>query len=69
MVSVATDGSDHVPETDYTRYLVFLHCIMKALCKKVLDIKYVVDPVAKGVKRSKITRARSLNHRQFITLL
>ena len=36
------------------------------LCKSVLDMKHVVDPVVKIVN---FIRARGLNHRQFITLL
>ena len=51
-----------------TRELIFLHCIIHqdVLCKKVLDMKHVVDPVVKIVN---FIRARGLNHRQFITLL
>ena len=83
MVSVTSDGcpsltgknvgllkrlSDRVAEVDCTRKLIFLHYIIHqdVLCKKVLDMKHVVDPVVKIVN---FIRARSLNHRQFITLL
>ena len=60
--------SDRVAEIDCTRELIFLHCIIhqKVLCKKVLDMKRVVDPVVKIVN---FIRARGLNYRQFITLL
>ena len=59
--------SDRVAEVDCTRELIFLHCIIhqEVLCKKVLDMKHVVDPVVKVVN---FIRARGLNHRQFITL-
>ena len=60
--------SDRVAEVNCTRELIFLHCIIhqEVLCKKVLDMKHVVDPVVKIVN---FIRARGLNHRQFITLL
>ena len=60
--------SDRVAEVDCTRELIFLHCIIhqEVLCKKVLDMKHVVDPVVKVVN---FIRVRGLNHRQFITLL
>ena len=60
--------SDRVAEVDCTRELIFLHCIIHqdVLCKKVFDMKHVVDPVLKSVN---FIRARGLNHRQFITLL
>ena len=43
--------SDRVAEVDCTRELIFLHCIIhqEVLCKKVLDMKHVVDPVVKVV--------------------
>ena len=84
MVSVTTDGcplltgknvgllkilSDRVAEVDCTRELIFLHCIIyhqEVLCKKVLDTKHVVDPVVNIVN---FIKARSLNRKQFITLL
>ena len=68
MVSVSTDGctiltgknidllkrlSDGVADGECTR---------KLLCKMVLDMKHVVDPVVYFIW------ARGLNHRQFITL-
>ena len=60
--------SDRVAEVNCTRELIFLHCIIhqEVLCKKVLDMKHVVDPVVKIVN---FIWARDLNHRQFITLL
>ena len=60
--------SDRVAEVDCTRELVFLPCIIhhEVLCKKVLDMKHVVDPVVKFVN---FIRARGLNRRQFNTLL
>ncbi|XP_078495376.1 general transcription factor II-I repeat domain-containing protein 2A-like [Ciona intestinalis] len=59
---------DHVAEVDCTRELIFLHCIIhqEVLCKSVLNMKHVVDPVVKVVN---FIRARGLNHRQFIKLL
>ena len=60
--------SDRVAKVDCTRELIFLHCIIhqEVLCKKVLDMKHVVDPVVKIVS---FIRARGQNHRQFNTLL
>ena len=60
--------SDRVAEVDCTRELIFLHCIIhqEVLCKKVLDMKRVVDPVVKIVN---FIGARGLNYRQFITFL
>ena len=60
--------SNRVAEVDCTRELIFLHCIIhqEVLCKKVLDMKHVVDPVVKIVN---FIWAKDLNHRQFITLL
>ena len=60
--------SDRVSEFDCTRELIFLHYIIhqEVLCKSVLDMKHVVDPVVKIVN---LIRARGLNHRQFIKLL
>ena len=60
--------NDRVAEVDCTRQLILLHCIIhqKVVCKKVIDMKHVVDPVVKIVN---FIRARGLNHRQFITLL
>ena len=79
MVSVSTDGcpsltgkngllkklSNHIAEVNCTRELIFLHCIMhqERLCKKVLDMKHVVDPVVKIVN---FIWVRGLNHRHFI---
>ena len=52
--------SDRVAEVDCTRELIFLDCIIdrKMLCKKVLDMKHVVDSVAKIVN---FISARGLN--------
>ncbi|KAK3797580.1 hypothetical protein RRG08_054608 [Elysia crispata] len=60
--------SDRVAEVDCTRKLIFLHCIIhqEVLCKNVLDMRHVVDPVVKIVN---FIRARGLNHRQFTKLL
>ena len=60
--------SDRVAEVDCTRELILLHCIIhqEVLCKKMLDIKHVVDPVVKIVN---FIWARGLNRKQFITLL
>ena len=59
--------SDHLAEYDCARELIFLYYIikLKVLCKKVLEIKYFVDPV---IKVNNFIRARGLNHRQFIIL-
>ena len=60
--------SDGVAEVDCNRKLIFLHCLIhqEVLCKHVLDMRHVVDPVLKIVN---IIRARGLNHRQFTKLL
>ena len=60
--------SDHVAEVDCTRELLFLHCIIhqEVLCKKVMNMKHVVNPIIKMVN---FIRARGLNHRQFTSLL
>ena len=52
--------SDRVAEVDCTRELIFLHCIthQEVLCKKVLDMKHVVNPAVKIVN---LIRARVLN--------
>ncbi|XP_029448954.1 general transcription factor II-I repeat domain-containing protein 2-like [Rhinatrema bivittatum] len=59
---------DKVKETDLTRDLVFLHCIMQqeVLCKTVLDIDHVVCTVVKIVH---YIRARGRRHQQFMSLL
>ena len=43
--------SDRVAKVDCFRELIFLHCIIhqEVLCKKMLDMKHVVDPVVKVV--------------------
>ena len=60
--------SDKVAEVGCGRELIFLHCIIhqEVLCRKVLDMKHVVNPVVKVVN---FIRARGLNNRQFTTLL
>ena len=61
--------SDRVAEVDCTRELIFLHCIIyhqEVLCKKVLDMKHVVDSVVKIVN---FIKARGLNRKYFITLM
>ena len=60
--------SDRVAEVHCTRKSTFLHCIIhqEVLCKNVLDMRHVVDPVVKIVN---FIRARGLNHRQFTKLL
>ena len=60
--------SNRVAEVDCTRKLIFLHCIIhqEVLCKNVLDMRHVVDPVVKIVT---YIRTRGLNHRQFTKLL
>ena len=60
--------SYRVAEVDCTRKLLFLHCIIhqEVLCKNVLDMRHVVDPVVKIVN---YIRTRGLHHRQFTKLL
>ena len=60
--------SDRVAEVDCTRELILLHCIIhqEVLCKKMLDIKHVVDPVVKIVN---FIWARGLKRKEFIMLL
>ena len=67
-VGVLRRLSDRVAEVDCTRKLIFLYCIIhqEVLCKNVLDMRHVVDPVVKIVN---FIRARGLNHRQFTKLL
>ena len=59
---------DKVKEENPDQDVIFLHCIIhqESLCKSVLQLNYVVDPVVKLVN---FIRARGLNHRQFITFL
>ena len=59
---------DCVAEVDCTRKLKFLHCIIlqEVLCKHVLEMRHVVDPVVTIVN---LIRERGLNHRQFTKLL
>ncbi|KAL3972518.1 protein YIPF1/2 [Sarotherodon galilaeus] len=55
---------DENPDQD----VVFLHCIIhqESLCKLVLQLNHVVNPVVKLVN---FIRARGLQHRQFIAFL
>lgn len=55
---------DENPDQD----VIFLHCIIhqESLCKSVLQLNHVVNPVVKLVN---FIRARGLQHRQFIALL
>ncbi|XP_077573515.1 general transcription factor II-I repeat domain-containing protein 2-like [Stigmatopora nigra] len=59
---------DKVKEQNPEQDLIFLHCIIhqESLCKSVLQLNHVMDPVVKLVN---FIRARGLNHRQFITFL
>ncbi|XP_077434746.1 general transcription factor II-I repeat domain-containing protein 2A-like [Vanacampus margaritifer] len=59
---------DKVKEQNPEQDVIFLHCIIhqESLCKSVLHLNHVVDPVVKLVN---FIRARGLNHRQFVTLL
>ncbi|TWW62847.1 General transcription factor II-I repeat domain-containing protein 2 [Takifugu flavidus] len=55
---------DENPDQD----VIFLHCIIhqESLCKSVLQLNHVVNPVVKLVN---FIRARGLQHRQFIAFL
>ncbi|KAK0145774.1 General transcription factor II-I repeat domain-containing protein 2B [Merluccius polli] len=57
-----------VKEENPDQDVILLHCIIhqQSLCKSVLQLNHVVDPVVKLVN---FIRARGLNHRQFITFL
>ena len=82
LVNVTTDGSPNltgknvgllkriqnkVKEENPDQDLIFLHCIhQESLCKSVLQLNHVVNPVVKLVH---FIRARGLQHRQFITFL
>ncbi|XP_077426332.1 general transcription factor II-I repeat domain-containing protein 2-like [Vanacampus margaritifer] len=59
---------DKVKEQNPEQDVIFLHCIIhqESLCKSVLQLNHVVDPVVKLVN---FIRVRGLNHRQFVTLL
>lgn len=59
---------DKVKEENHDQDVIFLHCIIhqESLCKSVLQLNHVVDPVVELVN---FIRARGLNHRQFITFL
>ncbi|XP_072296391.1 general transcription factor II-I repeat domain-containing protein 2-like [Eucyclogobius newberryi] len=57
---------DKVKEENPEQDDIFLHCIIhqESLCKSVLKLDHVVNPVVKLVN---VIRARGLQHRQFIT--
>ena len=59
---------DKVKEENPDQDLIFLHCIIhqESLCKSVLQLNHVGNPVVKLVN---FIRARGLQHRQFITFL
>ena len=59
---------DKVKEENPEQDVIFLHCIIhqESLCKSVLQLNHVVNPVVKIVN---FIRARGLQHRQFITFL
>ncbi|XP_042202414.1 general transcription factor II-I repeat domain-containing protein 2-like [Callorhinchus milii] len=59
---------DKVKEENPVQDLIFLHCIIhqEYLCKSVLQLNRVVNPVVKLVN---FIRARGLQHRQFIAFL
>ncbi|XP_077386299.1 general transcription factor II-I repeat domain-containing protein 2-like isoform X1 [Festucalex cinctus] len=59
---------DKVKEENPEQDVIFLHCIIhqESLCKSVLQLNHVVNPVVKLVN---FIRARGLQHRQFITFL
>lgn len=59
---------DQVAELNPDQKIIFLHCIIhqEVLCKCVLKMSHVVDTVTKVVN---FIRAKSLNHRQFVSLL
>ena len=59
---------DKVNEESTDQDVIFLHCIihLESLCKSVLQLNHVVNPVVKLVN---LIRIRRLQHRQFITFL
>uniref|UniRef100_A0A4W6C4E0 DUF4371 domain-containing protein n=1 Tax=Lates calcarifer TaxID=8187 RepID=A0A4W6C4E0_LATCA len=59
---------DKVKEENPDQDVIFLHCIIhqESLCKSVLHLNHVENPVVKLVN---FIRARGLQHRQFITFL
>ena len=59
---------DQVDELNPDQKMICLHCIIhqEVLCKCVLKMSNVVDTVTKVVH---FIRAKSLNHRQFVSLL
>ncbi|CAM1320288.1 EPM2AIP1 (predicted) [Pycnogonum litorale] len=60
--------NDKVKEDHPLHNVLSFHCIIhqESLCKSVLDLKPVIDPVVRVIN---IIRARGLNHRQFRSLL
>ena len=58
---------DKVKEENPDQDVIFLHCIIhqESLCKSILQLNHVVNPVVKLVK---FIRARGLQHRQFSIL-
>lgn len=59
---------DKVKEENPEQEVIFLHCIIhqESLCKSVLKLSHVVNPVIKLVN---CIRAKGLQHRQFIAFL
>lgn len=59
---------DKVKEENPDQGVIFLHCIIhqESLCKSILQLNHVVNPVVKLVN---FIRARGLQHRQFLTFL
>ncbi|KAL3831752.1 hypothetical protein ACJMK2_023466 [Sinanodonta woodiana] len=59
---------DKVLAMNSSHSMLSLHCIIhqESLCKSVLNLKHVVDPVVRVVT---FIKARGLNHRQFKSLL
>jgi hypothetical protein len=59
---------DEVAELNPDQTIILLHCIihLEVLCKCVLKMSHIVDTVTKVVN---FIREKSLNHRQFVSLL
>ena len=60
--------NDKVKREHPLHSVMSFHCIIhqESLCKSVLDLKHVIDPVVHVIN---LIRARGLNHRQFKRLL
>ena len=60
--------NDKVKREHPLHSVMSFHCIIhqESLCKSVLDLKHVIDPVVRVIN---FIRARGLNHRQFKRLL